>query len=80
MDPLNDIEDEEFARTELGHVSSVKQKKMPKNEGGGIVFSDCNVDIHTLNNYLFTIDSERTQGVSKANDKEFSFGGTLIQC
>lgn len=51
MDPLNDIEDEEFARNELGHVSSVKQKKMPKNEGGGIVFSDCNVDIHTLNNY-----------------------------
>lgn len=51
MDPLNDIEDEEFARNELGHVSSVKQEKMPKNEGGGIVFSDCNVDIHTLNNY-----------------------------
>ena len=52
MDPLNDIEDEEFARNELGHVSSDnKQKKMPKNEGGGIVFSDCNVDIHTLNNY-----------------------------
>ena len=51
MDPLNDIEDEEFARNELGHVSSAKQKKMPKNEGGGIVFSDCNVDIHTLNNY-----------------------------
>ena len=51
MDPLNDIEDEEFSRNELGHVSSAKQKKMPKNEGGGIVFSDCNVDIHTLNNY-----------------------------
>ena len=51
MDPLNDIEDEEFARNELGHVSSAKQKKIPKNEGGGIVFSDCNVDIHTLNNY-----------------------------
>ena len=51
MDPLNDIEDGEFARNELGQVSSDKQKKIPRNEGGGIVFSDCNVDIHTLNNY-----------------------------
>ena len=51
MDPLNDIEDEEFARNELDNASSDKQKRIPKNGGGGTVFCNCNVDIHTINNY-----------------------------
>ena len=48
---LNDIEDEEFARNELDNASSDKQKRIPKNGGGGTVFCNCTVDIHTINNY-----------------------------
>lgn len=50
MDPLNDIGHEEFIENEEDNEFTNKKGKIVRNEKGGIIITDCRVDIQTLNN------------------------------